>query len=147
MALPRPWRNRLCPAAAADSVFANPIQRYVTPLLGNAFPFAREGSVRVSLERLGWLLDRQWSILIYPEGQRNLGEMVPFKSGTGMVAVESATPVVPLKVVLHKGSIFDRSPLLSRGRVEVRIGPPIVFPTRSDYRQATEQLELAIRQL
>ena len=147
MALPPKLRRRLCPAAAADDVFGNPIQRFAAPLLGNAFPFAREGSVRVSLERLGWLMDRGWSILIYPEGRNTRGSMIPFKSGTGMVAVAGATPVVPVRVVLHQGSVFDRASLFSRGRVEVRFGPPLVFPPRSNYHEATEQLELAVRAL
>ena len=86
-------------------------------------------------------------MLIYPEGRSNREGMESFKPGTGLVAVESRTLVVPIRVVLHKGSVFDRAGLLSRGDVEIRFGQPIKFRRREDYRVATEQLEAAVRAL
>lgn len=147
MALPfrRLWR--LSPAAAADVVFRSPFWRVAGPLLGNAFPFSREGAVRPSLEHLGQLLDWGWSVLIYPEGRLTRGEIKEFRAGTGLVAVGSRTPVVPVRVVLHKGSVLDGAWLLSRGDVEIRFGQPITFPPRMDYREATAQLEAAVRAL
>jgi len=147
MALPRRWRRRLCPAAAADFILGNPLWRIGGPLLGNSFPFSREGAIRPSLEHLGQLLDWGWSVLIYPEGRSNREGMESFKAGAGLVAVESRTPVVPIRVVLHKGGVFDRAGLLSRGEVEIRFGPPIVFARNADYHKATEQLEAAVRAL
>ena len=147
MALPSQWRRRLCPAAAADDIFGNRAWRYAAPLLANAFPFAREGAVRPSLENLGQLLDWGWSVLIYPEGYNTHGEMTSFKAGAGLIAVESRTPVVPVRVLLHKGSVFDGAGLFSRGEVEVRFGEPMMFTRRTDYREATTQLETAVRAL
>ncbi len=147
MALPPRWRRRLCPAAAADFILGNPLRRIGGPLLGNSFPFSREGSIRTSLEHLGQLLDWGWSVLIYPEGRSNRDGMESFKAGAGLVAVESHTPVVPIRVVLHKGGVFDGAGLLSRGDVEIRFGQPIKYPRREDYRVATEQLEAAVRAL
>ena len=66
MALPSGWRWRLSPAAAADDIFGPRLKGMANVLLGNAFPFAREGSIRASLEHLGRLLDMGWSVLIYP---------------------------------------------------------------------------------
>ncbi len=148
MAMPTRWRRRLSPAAAADWMLPNPLWRIGAPLLGNAFPFSREGAIRPSLENLGQLLDGGWSILIYPEGQSYRdGVMESFKPGTGLVAVEGRTPVVPIRVVLNKRGAFDRGGLLSRGEVEIRFGEPINFGRRADYREATEQLEAAVRAL
>lgn len=147
MALPFRWLWRLSPAAAADTVFSSPFWRVAAPLLGNAFPFSREGAVRPSLEHLGQLLDWGWSVLIYPEGRSTRGEIKKFRAGAGLVAVGSRTPVIPVRVVLHKGSVFDRAPLLSRGDVEIRFGQPITFPAGMDYREATAQLEAAVRAL
>jgi long-chain acyl-CoA synthetase len=147
MALPTGWRRRLCPAAAADFMLSNPLWRIAGPLLGNAFPFSREGAIRPSLEHLGHLLDWGWSVLIYPEGRSNRDGMESFKTGTGLVAVESRTPVVPIRVVLQKGGVFDRAGLLSRGQVEVRFGQPLMFDRRTGYREATEKLEAAVRAL
>ena len=147
MALPSGWRRRLSPAAAADDIFGPRIKGMANVLLGNAFPFAREGSIRASLEHLGRLLDMDWSILIYPEGGRYPEGMQPFKSGTGLIAVESQTPVVPIRVKLHKAAIFDRGPLLSRGKIDVHFGKPIVFPRGADYLEATARLESAVKAL
>ena len=152
MALPAGWRWRLSPAAAADDIFGPRIKGMSNVLLGNAFPFAREGSIRASLEHLGKLLDMDWSILIYPEGGRpdvggdplGIGD---FKSGTGLIAVESRTPVVPVRVKLRKPTIFDGGPLLSRGNMEVHFGEPIVFPRGADYLEATAKLESAVKEL
>ena len=81
MAMPTRWRRRLSPAAAADWMLPNPLWRIGAPLLGNAFPFSREGAIRPSLENLGQLLDGGWSILIYPEGQSYRdGVMESFKA-------------------------------------------------------------------
>jgi long-chain acyl-CoA synthetase len=148
--LPLVWRWRLSVAAAADDIFGNPLRGLGAAVIGNAFPLAREGKVRRSLELLGARLDRDFSILIYPEGELTVGgPLKPFKPGVGLVAVESATPVVPMKVVIHRLSWADRrgrgtSP---RGDVEIVFGEPIIFPAGTDHGAATTQLEEAVAAL
>ena len=88
---------------------------------------------------------------------------------TGLVAVQSGTPVVPMRVKLIKDGVFDRPSLLSRfmtgqsfsdderapglgflftrGKVEIHIGEPLVFPRNADYQGATARLEEAVRAL
>ena len=65
--------------------------------------------------------------------------MKPFKPGVGLVAVESATPVVPMKVLIHRLSWADRrGPDTSpRGDVEIVFGEPIIFPAGTDHGAAT----------
>src|SRR6185503_10429656 len=105
---PLAWRWHLSVAAAADDIFGNPVRGFGSALIGNAFPLAREGAVRRSLELLGARLDRGFSILIFPEGKLTVGgPMQPFKSGTGLVAVEGATPVVPMKLKVTRMSRLD----------------------------------------
>ena len=96
--LPLIWRWRLSIAAAADDIFGNPLRGLVRPSSATRFhwprgrgaPFARAAGAR---------LDRQFSILIYPEGELTVGgPLKPFKAGIGLVAVEGATPVVPMKL-------------------------------------------------
>jgi long-chain acyl-CoA synthetase len=147
MALPFAWRWHLAVAAAADDIFGNRLWRVIAPLLGNGFPFSRDGAVRPSLEHLGRLMDRGWSVLIYPEGRNSYGEMDSFKPGAGMVAVESHSLIVPLRVRLGKAGVWDGANPLARGRVEIRFGEALRFPQRIDYRQATEQIEAAVRAL
>jgi long-chain acyl-CoA synthetase len=148
--LPLVWRWRLSVAAAADDIFGNPIRGLGAAVLGNAFPLAREGAVRRSLELLGARLDRNFSILIYPEGELTVGgPMKPFKAGAGLIAVEGATPVVPMKVRINRFSWIDRrGPGTSpRGDVEVIFGAPILFAAGTDPIVATTRLEEAVAAL
>jgi long-chain acyl-CoA synthetase len=142
------YRSRLSVAAAADYWFANPLLGSLTALLLNAFPMARQGNARPSMEHIVDLADRGWSILIYPEGTRSpSGELQPFKPGVGLLAVELGIPVVPihlrgLHTVLPKGAWLPR-----RGPVVVTIGAPFHFPPGMDYVQSAQQLEREIRRL
>jgi long-chain acyl-CoA synthetase len=145
--LPLVWRWRLSVAAAADDIFGNPLRGLGAAVIGNAFPLAREGAVRRSLELLGARLDRNFSILIYPEGELTVGgPLKPFKAGAGLVAVEGATPVVPMKVKIHRLSWVDqRGPGTSpRGDVEVVFGEPIFFDAGTDHAAATTRLQEAV---
>jgi long-chain acyl-CoA synthetase len=148
--LPLAWRWRLSVAAAADDIFGNPIRGLGAAVLGNAFPLAREGAIRRSLELLGARLDRDFSVLIFPEGELTVGgPMKPFKTGAGLIAVESAIPVVPMKVKIHRLSWIDQrgrgtSP---RGDVEVIFGQPILFDAGTDAVAATTRLQEAVAAL
>ncbi len=146
-ALPANHRKRLA-IAAWEELWQNPLYRVTHPLLGNAFPFSKQGSVRASLENLGRILDDRWSVLIYPEGELTVGGPIqPFRGGTGLVAVESGIPVVPLKLHIHSIGAPTSFPILSRGDVEVRFGAPLTFPRGTSYDRATEMIEQAVKTL
>jgi long-chain acyl-CoA synthetase len=146
--LPRRYRWRLSVAAATDYWFTNPLLGNLTALLLNSFPMSRYGNVRSSMEHTVDLIDRGWSVLIYPEGTRSLsGEMQPFKPGVGLLAVELGVPVVPIHLhglyaILPKGSRVPR-----RGLVKVTVGAPLCFPPGMDHAQVAQQLEREIRRL
>jgi len=150
---PLAWRWRLSAAAAADDIFGNPVRGFFSALIGNAFPLAREGAIRRSLELLGARLDRGFNILIFPEGKLTVGGPTqPFKSGTGLIAVEGATPVVPMRFKVHRYSRFDadapRDARRSwRGEIELVFGNPIQFGWDTDHAVATERLEAAVAAL
>jgi long-chain acyl-CoA synthetase len=156
MAIPLSWRWKLAVAAAADDVFGNKLNGFASSVLANAFPLAREGAIRRSLELLGARLDRQFSVLIYPEGKLTVGgPMQPFKSGTGLIAVEGATPVVPMKLKIGKVSVLDHMDRKWeaarsngwRGDVEVVFGDPIYFPAGTPAGEATATLQAAVAAL
>ena len=87
--LPFGVRWKLSVAAAADTIYANPVQSVLASVLANAFPLAREGGVRKSLELLGARLDKGYNVLIYPEGKLTVGgPLQPFEAGAGLIAVE-----------------------------------------------------------
>jgi 1-acyl-sn-glycerol-3-phosphate acyltransferase len=140
-ALPRRARSRVAVAAAADYFFRTRTRSLAAPLVLNAFPFSREGSVRASLERCGDLVDRGWSVLVYPEGTRSrTGELQPFRSGIGLLATELRVPIVPIGIegthaLLPKGR---RRP--GRGPVTVRFGPAVSPATFEDRAALTARL-------
>jgi long-chain acyl-CoA synthetase len=150
--IPLGWRRRLSVAAALDGIFRSRFRGFWAAVIGNAFPLAREGAVRRSLDLLGARLDRGYSILIYPEGKLTVGgPLQEFKSGTGLVAIHGAIPVVPMRLKIHSYSRFDKDapePSNSwRGDVEVVFGKPIRFAVDDDPNRATAEIRAAVEAL
>ena len=148
--LPFDIRWKLSVAAAADTIYDNPVQGVLASILANAFPLQREGGVRKSLELLGARLDKGFNVLIYPEGKLTVGGPTqPFKAGAGLIAVEGGTPIVPVKLKIHSMSIIDkrRLPARLRGDVELVVGEPIWFDSTMDHAAATTRLEAAVAAL
>jgi long-chain acyl-CoA synthetase len=148
--LPVGVRWKLSVAAAADTIYENPLQGLLASIVANAFPLAREGGVRKSLELLGTRLDRGFNVMVYPEGKLTVGgPLQPFKAGAGLIAVEGGTPIVPMKILIHRMSWIDRRtwPSPIRGEVELVLGDPIRFDADMDHAAATTQLEAAVAAL
>lgn len=149
-AIPVGWRWKLATAAAQDSIFATRWRGFVAGLLANAFPINREGAARRSLDLLGDRLDRGYSILIYPEGQLTIdGPLQPFKSGTGLVAILGAVPVVPMRLKVKRHSRIDmKAPGVPwRGDLEIVFGKPLRFGPEEDAAEATERVRAAVEAL
>jgi 1-acyl-sn-glycerol-3-phosphate acyltransferase len=85
----------------------------------------REQAIR-SLKRASDRLRRGTSIVVFAEGTRSrTGELLPFKRGGFVMAIEAGVPVVPVTVrggrdILPKGSLRVRP-----GRIEVHFGAPV----------------------
>ena len=148
--LPSRWRSRLTFAAAAEVIFRNLWVGTIASFVANAFPLSRDTAIRPSLEHIGRLLDSEWNISIFPEGDQKVGdEMLPFQSGTGLLGVECRTPVVPIR--LESGIPTPRSlraqVLPWREPVAVRIGKALTFSQDTSYAEATAEIENAVRTL
>jgi long-chain acyl-CoA synthetase len=134
--------------AAADYIYRIHLLGTAATLALNAFPFYREGPVRASLEYCGELMDRGWSVLLYPEGTRSpTGKLLPFKSGIGLLAAGLRVPVVPIAVtgthaVLPKGAKYPRP-----GAVAVRFGAPVNLRPTDDYLAVAAMLEHTVERL
>jgi len=141
------FRDRVAIAAAAENIYANPVRGFLASLLGNGFPFNREGGVRQSLATVARTLADGWHVLIFPEGKLTvMGPMQPFKSGTGFLAVETGAPVIPVRIDVLRPGLFEGRWLPSpRAKIEVHIGRPIVFGEGTPYDVATTALEEAVR--
>ena len=144
-AMPPRIRRRLALAAAADYFYSSKALGFATSLSLNTFPFSREGAVRSSLEHVGELMDDGWSVLIYPEGTRSdTGNLLPFKSGIGLLATGLHVPIVPIGIdggyyILPKDRRFPR-----RGPVRMRIGKPVIVPKDTTSGEAVTLLHDAV---
>ena len=66
------------------------------------------------------------SVIVFPEGTRGVGvELLPFKKGGFVLAIETATPIVPIGIVGTAAVLPRRDWRVEGGDVEVRIGKPI----------------------
>lgn len=66
------------------------------------------------------------SFLIFPEGTRSrTGELLPFKKGGFIMALQAGAPVVPVAISGGRASMRKGSPWVRPVRVSVRIGTPI----------------------
>lgn len=147
-ALPKEFRYRLSIAAAARDIFGNPIRGYGSALFGNAFPFAKEGGgVRDSLQYVGHMLDSGYHVLVFPEGQLTQGgPMQPFKAGAALLARETESTVLPIRVDLLRPGIYEGDYWPPRrARVRLTIGEPVEVPAKERLDRATQLLEAAVR--
>jgi long-chain acyl-CoA synthetase len=148
--IPLRLRWKLSVAAALDGIYKSRFRGFMATLIGNAFPLARTGAVRRSLDLLGARLDRGYSVLIYPEGMLTIGgPLQEFKTGTGLVAVHGAVPVVPVKLKVHTPGRIDKETggTARRGDVEVVFGKPLRFGIDVDPNQATAEIRAAVEAL
>ncbi|HKC65886.1 MAG TPA: AMP-binding protein, partial [Pyrinomonadaceae bacterium] len=68
-------------------------------LFFNVFPLPQKSGFRRSFAYAGEMMDRGYSVLVFPEGRRSDdGLMSPFKTGTGLLALKLGAPVVPIRI-------------------------------------------------
>ena len=148
----------LHPVAATDYFFRDRLWRWASRALIDAVPFDRQGHTTESLGLAIALLRQDHSLIYFPEGGRSTtGEMQPFKSGIGLLALESGAPVIPANVsgtyeALPKGSSFPK-----HHPIRVRFGVPISMKpylqsrgnegTQELARRITEDVQKAVEAL
>ncbi len=151
MSLPLKIRSRLAFAAAKDVLRSYWWARTILELFFATFSFPREEkeNVEQGLEATGKLLDRGFSVAVYPEGRQSPGkELLPLKRGAGLLGVEMEVPVIPVFIdgteyVLPRDKIIPRR----RGEVKVYFGNPLYFKKTDNYIDATQKIEAALRKL
>ena len=159
-ALPTRIRKRLAVAAATEVLYEAPAPwiKYAKGLLEFLFvmfPFSRSGQVKSSLEYLGRIIDRDFSVLIFPEGvMSRSGKLEEFKGGAGLLAIEMGVPVVLVKLkgtqlVIPPGPEGAAPVFLwpKTHKVSVTFGKPFRLDQKMTYQDATRFIEEKMREL
>ncbi|HZR57225.1 MAG TPA: AMP-binding protein [Terriglobales bacterium] len=162
-ALPAHLRHTLATAAGGEALealrtpprtqgFLRRIYEQIEWTLGvsllNLYPLPRAAGFRESFAYAGASIDRGYSILVFPEGRHTIdGKLLPFRPGIGLLANNLRIPVIPMRIdglfeVKQAGKKFARP-----GKISVKIGAPILFPTDSHPEWIARELQNRVEQL
>jgi long-chain acyl-CoA synthetase len=162
-ALPPRFRHRLATAmrgerlaemrrpAATLGFFERLTERLCYPLVltfFNVFPLPKESGFLRSFSFVGDLVDRQWSVLVFPEGLTTPdGKLAPFHSGIGLLAARLHIPVLPMRLDgLFELKRENRS-IARPGHVKVTIGRPVSFSATQDPEEIARDLQRRVQEL
>ncbi|NOX30887.1 MAG: 1-acyl-sn-glycerol-3-phosphate acyltransferase [Actinobacteria bacterium] len=147
-ALPKPWRNKLFIAGAADYFFTTKITSRLSALFVGAVPIERTSVSRKTIAEPIKLLKRDWSMVIYPEGGRSVdGWGSDFKPGAAFLAKQSGAPVVPVHID-GTGSLMPKAQNWpTRAKVTVNFGSPLDFGENDTNTSFTQRIEAAVAAL
>jgi long-chain acyl-CoA synthetase len=114
----------------------------------NVFPLPLRAGFRKSFAFGGDLVDRGWSVLVFPEGVLTRdGKLSPFRAGIGLLATRLNVPVVPLRL----DGIFELKAAGKKwarpGQIKVKIGSPIHFRDSDAAEQIAQDLENRVAKL
>jgi 1-acyl-sn-glycerol-3-phosphate acyltransferase len=106
--------------------------------IDRANPFKARRSLEVAAQRMS----NGISVVVFPEGTRATGgEILPFKRGSFVLAIQAGVPVVPVSLVGVKQRMPSRLGSLTPGEVTVRVHEPVETRGR-DPESAGELAEL-----
>jgi long-chain acyl-CoA synthetase len=114
----------------------------------NLFPLPREAGFRESFAYAGESVDRDYSVLVFPEGRHTTtGNLLPFRAGIGLLANNLQIPIVPMRIdglfaLKQAGKKFARP-----GQVKVKIGAPVQFEPGSNPEWIARELQKMVEQL
>lgn len=126
----------------------NRVGYYLVVTLFNVFPLPKQSGFLKSFHFAGDLVDRGWSILVFPEGvtTRN-GQLGPFRSGIGLLATRLHVPIVPIKLE----GVFERRQANRKfawpGQVRVNIGRAVRFSDDDEPSEIAKELQSRVAEL
>jgi long-chain acyl-CoA synthetase len=144
----RHWRNPERPAGKHGFFLFGPAFYFLLTALFNVFPLPRLRDFQSSFFHAGTAMDHGYSVLVFPEGTRSAaGTLAKFRPGIGLLVKQSQAPVLPLAIrglgeLKAKGRGWFRS-----GKIEVRVGEPILFAPEDTEAAITERLHSEVERL
>ena len=124
------------------------IQYPLTIALFHVFPLPVRSGFRKSFEFAGELVDRGWSVLVFPEGVLTPdGAIGPFRAGIGLLVTRLRIPVIPMRLEglydLREANKHCTSP----GHIRVTVGAPVTFAETETPENITQELERRVKDL
>ena len=125
-----------------------PIAYWLVTALFNVFPLPQGAGFRRSFAHAGAAMDHGMSVILFPEGRRSADATLgAFQSGIGLLARDSAAPVLPV-VMVGLGEIKQRKRRWFRpGRVTIRVGEPVTMEAGETPQEFTARLESQFRKM
>ncbi|MGB9242757.1 MAG: AMP-binding protein [Candidatus Acidiferrales bacterium] len=124
------------------------IQYPLAIALFHVFPLPVRSGFRKSFEFAGELVDRGWSVLVFPEGILTPdGAIGPFRAGIGLLVTRLRIPVIPMRLEglydLREANKHWTGP----GHIRVTVGPPVNFAETETPENITQELERRVKAL
>ena len=124
------------------------IQYPLVIALFHVFPLPVRSGFRKSFEFAGELVDRGWSVLVFPEGVLTPdGAIGPFRAGIGLLVTRLRIPVIPMRLEglydLREANKHWTSP----GHIRVTVGAPVTFAETETPENITQELERRVKDL
>jgi long-chain acyl-CoA synthetase len=132
----------------AWSRLLTPLAYWLLTALFNVFPLPQGAGFRRSFAHAGAALDHGMSVILFPEGRRSAdGTLGSFQTGIGLLARDSAAPVLPVATT-GLGELKQRRRRWFRsGTVTSRVGEPITIGARESPQEFTARLEARMREM
>jgi long-chain acyl-CoA synthetase len=117
-------------------------------LFFNVFSLPQRAKYRESFRFAGELVDRDYSVVIFPEGRRTeTGEMSPFRSGIGLLATHLNLPIIPMRIDGLFPFKIAKKHYAPPHAVQVRIGDPVRFEPTADPEEIARELQRIVEKL
>jgi long-chain acyl-CoA synthetase len=152
-AFPGKLRPKVAAAAAADVLFERKtcgwrLLRFISEHIYLALPFAREGQIKTSFEHIARTLDRDYSVLVFPEGRISPdGAFQELKKGAALLAREMAVPIIPVKVAGTRAVMARSFQFPKRAPVSVVFGKPFRIEPKVADEEALKEIEKRMKEL
>ena len=124
------------------------IAYWLLTALFNVFPLPRLQGFRQSFAHAGEAMDRDYSVLVFPEGARSpTGAMAPFRQGIGLLAAQAGVPVLPVALIGLEQITVKKATWFRSGKLEIRIGSVLPWTPAKSAAEWTSELEASLRTL
>ena len=124
------------------------IQYPLVTALFHVFPLPTRAGFRKSFSFAGELVDRGWSVLVFPEGELTKdGAMAPFRAGIGLLVTRLGLPVIPVRL----DGLYDlkqaNKHCTAPGHIRVTVGAPVEFRETEAPEEIARALERCVAAL